>query len=219
MDIFQYWLNLGSDSYKHPDDLVVLEELKEHTKKELNFEFPPGPYWGPLKKAKIVLCYANPSVNSPSLETIKDESNINTLIEQLKGTEKYPYKLNGWYKWFSQKANSLFSEINDAQRLEKASAHIAVINLIPYASENMKNLESIANCLPSAWAAQRYLRENLIPKAQRWEILLIMCRSSHLWGLKSPHGSPNILINNARNGFTGSVKKAAKKWITFQKIT
>ncbi|HEA16575.1 MAG TPA: hypothetical protein ENH88_09065 [Pseudoalteromonas prydzensis] len=213
MDIFQYWDRMKQTSgYKHPDDLVVLKELEDDIKGDINFNFPPGPYWGPIKSAKIVLCYANPSINSPSIDTIKCKENVDVLMNQLKGTEKYPYKLNGWGKWFEQKANSLFPDINKEQRLELVSHQMAVINLIPYASENMDNLASIANCLPSSWVAQQFLREHLIPKAKKGEILLLMCRSAHLWGLKSSHGSDNIIINKTRMGFTAEVKSKALAW-------
>lgn len=213
MDIFQYWENMKqATDYKHPDDLIVLKELEDDIKGDINFDFPPGPYWGPIKNAKIVLCYANPSINSPSLDTLKSKHNTVTLINQLKGTEKYPYELSGWREWFEQKANSLFPDINKEQRLEQASHQMAVINLIPYASKNMDNLASIANCLPSSWVAQQFLREHLIPKAKKGEILLIMCRSAHLWGLKSSHGSDNIIISKARNGFTTEVKDKALSW-------
>jgi len=106
----------------------------------------------------------------------------------------------------------LFPDIDKEQRLEQASHQMAVINLIPYASENMDNLASIANCLPSSWVAQRFLREHLIPKAKKGETLLIMCRSAHLWGLKSSHGSDNIIINKTRMGFTAEVKSKALAW-------
>jgi len=97
MDIFQYWDRMKQTSgYKHPEDLVVLKELEDDIKGDINFDFPPGPYWGPIKSAKIVLCYANPSINSPSIDTIKCKEKVDVLMNQLKGTEKYPYNLNGW---------------------------------------------------------------------------------------------------------------------------
>jgi hypothetical protein len=208
MGIFEYWKEV--DSLKtpiHPRDLRVLEELSHYVESDLNYDFPPGPYFGSLKNAKIVLCYANPGIDEPSLETIQSIPNRELLLKQLDGKQPYPYQLLGWKEWFSQRANSLFG--GDQQL---ASEKLAVFNLFPYASRNMDNVEKVATCLPSVWVAQSHLREELIPRALAGEVLLVMCRSAHLWGLRSEHGSNNILINTVRSGFTERVKKRVQEW-------
>ncbi|UPW16934.1 hypothetical protein M0C34_11825 [Agarivorans sp. TSD2052] len=210
MSIFEFWKEVESgEKHIHPDDKTVLAELKHYHKSDLNYSFPPGPFFGPLKTAKIILCYANPSVDAPSLDTVACNLNRETLMRQLDGEQPYPYELNGWGQWFSQRANSLFGG-----DVKLASKQLAVINLIPYASKSMDNVERIASCLPSAWAAQNYLRYTLIPKALKGEILLVMCRSAHLWGLRSSHGSDHIIINTARSGFDQNSKKRITEWHT-----
>ncbi|MCE9925703.1 hypothetical protein LZ640_14805 [Aeromonas media] len=207
MSLFEFWEQLDkSENYIHPDDQLVLNELNESH--DFNFDFPPGHYFGPLKTAKIVLCYANPGVDAPSLSAITDAVNRQTLLKQLSGEENYPYKIPGWFEWFSKVANSLFRG-----DIELASSTIAVANLLPYASVNMDKSEVIANCLPSTWAMQNHLRENLIPRAKNGEILLVMCRSSHLWGLRTSHSSENIIINNTRTGFTEQTKSKVSHFI------
>ncbi|MCE9945011.1 MULTISPECIES: hypothetical protein [Aeromonas] len=209
MSLFEFWEQLDkSENYIHPDDQLVLNELNESHDVDFNFDFPPGHYFGPLKTAKIVLCYANPGIDTPSLSAIKDADNRKLLLKQLSGEEHYPYKIPGWFEWFSKVANSLF--LGD---IELASSTIAVANLLPYASVNMDKSEVIANCLPSAWAMQNHLRENLIPRAKHGEILLIMCRSSHLWGLRTSLNAENIIINNTRTGFTKKTKSKVSHFI------
>ncbi|EGQ8224942.1 hypothetical protein GUM54_17630 [Vibrio cholerae] len=208
--IFEYWNNVIDDQsgrYIHPEDENVLIELSHLVENDMDFSFPPGPIFGPLKTAKIVLCYANPGIDDLSLNTIQDSEFKDELFKQLTGVHKYPHHLAGWNEWFSPRANSLFDG-----DIELACEYMSVFNLVPYASRNMDKVEKIANCLPSVWIAQNYLRTVLIPKAKAGDILLIMCRSSHLWGLKSAHGSDNILMNNVRSGFSQDVKKKVKEW-------
>lgn len=209
MSLITFWQSAElTNNYQHPKDVTVLNELSHLSGSDINFDFPPGPFFGPLKTAKIILCYANPGIDSPSLLAISDSKNCELLLSQLQGNQPYPHALPGWHEWFSQRANSLFGgDINTAGK------NIVVLNLLPYASVNMDKIEKIANCLPSVWAAQQYLRETLIPKAQRGEILLIMCRSSHLWGLRSSHNCQNIIINNTRSGFLSQVKAQVSGWM------
>ena len=192
---------------KHSDDLVVLEELKETFDIDSEFEFglPPGPFFGPLRTAKIVLCYANPSRDAKTAEVIQSASLKRQLFAQLDGLHPYPYEIPGWDKWFKPVANSLFDG-----NLELASNNICVFNLIPYASTNMDKVQGFAASLPSVWAAQEYLRRTLIPKAVRGEVLLVMCRSAQLWGLQTPHRANNIVINKTRIGFTDDTKMQVK---------
>ncbi|HIH8963814.1 hypothetical protein [Serratia marcescens] len=211
MDLFKFWSNAvydDSNGYIHQDDVVVLDELSKLVDGDIDRTFPPGPFFGPLKTAKIVLCYANPGIDEPSIQGVNAEGGRVVLLNQLTGIEPYPYQLEGWRQWFSKCANSLFDG-----DISLASESIAVFNLLPYASKNMDKLERVANCLPSVWMAQNHLRTVLIPKAKRKEILLIMCRSKHLWGLKTSLGCENILINGVRSGFTQEVKKKVHNWI------
>lgn len=209
MSLFSFWQpEMLAERYQHRDDVMVLQELRGLYGDDFYFDFPPGPYFGPLKTAKVVLCYANPGADTPSKDTVSQHHNRHLLFRQLQGDQSYPHKLPGWDRWFTPRANSLFGG-----DIDTAAKNTAVLNLLPYASEDMSKAEKIANCLPSAWAAQRYLRETLIPKAQRGEILLMMCRSAHLWGLMSSRGSDNILINRVRSGFSAEIKSQAQKWI------
>ncbi|MDK1310578.1 hypothetical protein [Pseudoalteromonas ardens] len=207
MDIIEFWKDCRDKKLNiHPEDKAVLGELSGLL--DFNYDFPPGPYFGPIKTAKVILCYANPSINRPSLKTISVPSHNAKLFEQLSGEEPYPYDLDGWKSWFSQRANSIYGG-----QLDAASKNLAIFNLIPYASETMDIAGKHANCLPSAWAAQEYLRRVLITKAKKGEILLVMCRSNNLWGLKTSLGCENIVINKSRNGFSTKSKEIIGKWL------
>ncbi len=176
-------------------------------KSEFEFGLPPGPFFGPLKTAKVILCYANPSRDAKTAKVIASEPDKELLFAQLDGLQPYPYQVPGWDKWFKPVANSLFEG-----HCATASKHICVFNLIPYASVNIDKVQNIATSLPSVWAAQEYLRKTLIPKAISGEIMLVMCRSAQLWGLQTPHGAKNIVINKTRVGFTVETKERVKVW-------
>ncbi|HEP0304263.1 hypothetical protein ABN228_20535 [Providencia rettgeri] len=208
MSIVSFWNSVNLYENKHPIDIAVLKELESILSLDFNFDFPPGPYFGPITTAKVILCYANPSDDIASRFTIKNSEHIETLKSQLGGRQDYPYQLDGWANWFKSRANTLFNG-----NIELASKNIAVLNLIPYASPDMTKVGKIANCLPSAWQSQKYLRETLIPKAENDEILLIMCRAASLWGLRTSVGSKNILINSTRSGFSSDIKLVAESWI------
>ncbi|WP_207910794.1 hypothetical protein [Providencia alcalifaciens] len=141
------------------------------------------------------------TIDTDSRFTITNSEHIETLRRQLGGRQDYPYQLDGWTNWFKSRANTLFN----GNRVV-ASKNISVLNLIPYVSQDMTKVGKIANCLPSVWQSQKYLRETLIPKAEEGKILLIMCRAASLWGLRTSVGSKNILINPTRSGFSSDIK-------------
>ena len=216
MDIFEYWQAENYEyatEYVHSNDISVLHDLSYMLDSSLDFSFPPGPFFGPLKTAKVILCYGNPGIDDPSVSAITSPASHEILINQLSGESEYPHILSGWRQWFSQKANSLFDG-----NIELAGKNVAIFNLIPYASKNMDHISKIANCLPSVWAAQDHLRKILIPKAKAGKILLVMCRSSNLWGLKSSHNCRNILINDSRTGFNSEIKGNIKNWLRSELI-
>lgn len=212
MDIFSYWdkSNILSDNkkYIHIDDNLILNELDNSIVDDFDFSFPPGPYFGSLKTASIVLCYANPGIDKSSQNTSTSCAGREELFNQLLGNQNYPYHLGGWREWFTPKANSLFDS-----NIENASKKIAVFNIVPYASKNFNRINTIANCIPSVWKAQDHLRNILIPAAKKNEILLIICRASQLWGIKTSYNSKNIIISDVRNGFSLNVKEIVHNWI------
>lgn len=76
MSLFTFWQpEMLTENYQHRDDVTVLQELRGLYGDDFYFDFPPGPYFGPLKTAKVVLCYANPGADHPSKETISDSKN------------------------------------------------------------------------------------------------------------------------------------------------
>ena len=79
--------------------------------------------------------------------------------------------------------------------MDEARHMVAVMNICPYASQNMDGPEtSHAAGLPSVWAAQKHVREVLIHKALRKEIHLVFLRKHELWGITEGWTSDHIHV-------------------------
>ena len=183
-EFHRYWARCGN-LHQHPDDVPYLKNVP-FTKDVL-----PCPFDGPLDKAKVVICLAN-----PSYQYVKDKSELNSLILLMRsGEEDLPEMFSEYYKRIT---GPIGEYSNDLKSL------VAVFNVCPYASETMDaNAERIAAGLPSVWQAQQYLRQVLIPRAQTGNIYLVIIRKLQLWGVtetESVFGNLRVADGNARNG-------------------
>ena len=83
--------------------------------------------------------------------------------------------------------------------MEYARHWVSVFNVCPYSSQNMNGSEtSLAAGLPSVWAAQRHLRDVLIPRALSGEIHLVFLRKHELWGVTEGWDSEHIHVVRGR---------------------
>ncbi len=92
---------------------------------------------------------------------------------------------------------------------------VAVFNICPYPSVNMPDRAiRFASGLPSVWAAQKHLREVLIPKALDKEIFLVIARKHQLWGVIEGFDSSNIAFNRNRGGHLGpDLGDRIRRWL------
>ncbi len=72
--------NDRSGHYAHKEDQLVLDQLNHLIEDDLDFSFPPGPIFGPLKTVEIVLYYANPGVDDLSLAALQSSASISELF-------------------------------------------------------------------------------------------------------------------------------------------
>lgn len=183
-DFHRYWARGGKLNI-HPDDAQYLAE--EHFLSGIR----PCPFDGPLEKAKVVVCLANPSYPEP-----RADEDLNDLIVSMRsGEEPLPKQFDYFYE-------RIFGPIQIS--LDNLRSVAAVFNVCPYASENMQ-AGAIRNAagLPSVWQAQKYLREVLIPRAQTGNIFLILIRKLQLWGVTqgaTESGKLRVIPRRAING-------------------
>lgn len=171
----EFWSRCGKDAKQHPDDALFLKELQNlrgRYKRPATFEFqfPPSPFDGPLEHARLVICLANPRYTGL-------QGDISTIIlRQRHGTAPLPPEWDDWYG--PRIAKRLGSSMDELR------TKVAVLNVCPYASERMDGPEtSLAAGLPSVWAAQRHLRDVLIPRARNGGLQLVFLRKHELWGI------------------------------------
>jgi hypothetical protein len=165
-DFHRYWARCGRNKI-HPDDATYLANGNS----PFNHELLPCPFDGPLDKAKVVVCLANPS-DGYTADTVK----VNELAQEMRsGEEPLPSTFDRFYQ-------PIFRPIGIP--LEELRMMVAVFNICPYASANMNAAtKRKAAGLPSVWQAQKFLREVLIPRAQTGNIHLVLIRKLQLWGV------------------------------------
>jgi hypothetical protein len=197
--IFDFWSEIKTkEEFIHPQDKVFFNQNTDH--QFLLNHRPPGPFDGPLKTAKVVICYANPSFD----ETEKKHSK--EIFDLLKGSSELP---RYWDTWYEPRFRSI------GIPLDQLRNQLAVFNICPYPSQSMGHKEEkIASGLKSVWIAQKYLREVLIPKASRKEVFLVIARKHQLWGITNGIESANLKLNRNRIGsLTEEIGLQIKHWL------
>lgn len=183
-DFHRFWARSGNLNV-HPDDKQKLDETR------FLGDVLPCPFDGPLDRAKVVVCLAN-----PWYPDTRDPTSLNELIMSMRsGEEPLPDAFEHFYR-------RIFGPIGIP--VDKLRDVAAIFNACPYASETMED-GAVKNALglESVWQAQKFLREVLIPRARNGNIYLIFIRALRLWGVneKEPTiGTLRVVRNRAING-------------------
>lgn len=189
----------GEEKTVHKDDHPFLE-MAYKSEKVPTFKVgarPPTPWDGPLQKAKVVICYANPIYDSNDLKYLE------IIRKQLDGRQNLPVVepdlIPHWRDWYKPRFRSIY---DTDDRLDKLKSDLAVFNICPYASDNMDEPNGrIAAGLPSAWMAQKHLREVLIPAAKARKIFLVIARAHTRWGVTAGFcNDATIRLESSRYG-------------------
>ena len=108
--------------------------------------------------------------------------------------------LNPEYSWHSgftywhRRLAGLVSEfaedhkVNRREALQVFSKSVAWLELVPYHSRPFGLTDRIIGGLHSVELARSYVREVLLPRAKRSEMLIIAVRQAKRWGLKDGQG-------------------------------
>ena len=197
-DFHRFWARCGNLE-QHPDDVPFLKN-NPFIKGVL-----PCPFDGPLEKAKVVICLANPSYSKDI-----DKKSLNALLLSMRtGEESLPDLFANYYKRITGPIGEYSTQLQNL---------VAVFNVCPYASNTMENKEvRIAAGLPSVWQAQQYLRQTLIPRAQTGNIHLVLIRKLQLWGITEPEnaiGNLQVVYGRERNGvMSRGLGEEIRKWL------
>ncbi len=196
MDLFTFWGSFPPDATIHPQDEVFFKSNIKHDFKTSHR--PPGPWDGPLMKAKVVICYANPKYDPD------DAGRRELITRQMSGREDLP---DCWDDWYTPRINAILP-------ISKLRDVVAIFNICPYSSENMDDKEvRLAAGLPSVWAAQKHLREVLIPRAISGEIFLVVARKHQLWGVIEGCETKTFKLTRNRGGYFPSLGPEIENWL------
>ena len=187
----------------------VNSDVFGHDGSTLQLGLTPAPYSGDLSKADIFILMLNPSFSIVDLFGEYDMPEFKQAVEktlrQDLQDEEFPFVYlnpkfcwSGAYQWWEPKVRDVALELAKQQNLryidalKAVSQHIACIELIPYhcVSGPNRKLER----LPSAKAAYRYVRDELLPRARAGEITVIATRKIVNWGLSVSDESENVVV-------------------------
>lgn len=202
----EFWTRCG-DCKIHPEDKPFFSfDKKRPVGQQLSADFVtddygPWPFDGALNEAKVIVCYAN------ALFDATDTKHKELIQAQRTGHEDLPCPWDWYYQPRIATPMSL-----DIASLRKV---VSIFNVCPYPSNRMldKSIRFAAG-LPSVWAAQKHLREVLIPKAKSEELFLVFARKHQLWGVTEGYESSTIAFSRNIGGHLGSVLgKKIRSWL------
>lgn len=195
--LFAFWAGVTRDVGVHPKDKPFFDSAGQNDFKTAHR--PPGPWDGPLMTAKVVVCYANPGY-AP-----EDAGRRDLIANQLSGKEELP---GCWDEWYLPRIGGIGIPIGTLRKV------VAIFNVCPYSSVEMGDREArLASGLPSVWAAQKHLREVLIPQALSGRIFLVVARKHQLWGVvEGCEGETFRLVRN-RAGHLAGVGAEIGRWL------
>ncbi|MEY4756320.1 MAG: hypothetical protein RJA34_1218 [Pseudomonadota bacterium] len=202
----QFWERCGNNRI-HPDDKPFFDYAAKHDCKlacDFLTDYGPWPFDGPLDTAKVIVCYANP------LYSPVDRTHRHLIIKQRTGVEPLPAP---WYPYYKPRIGAAIGA-----EMSELSTAVSLFNVCPYPSVTMPDRSiRFASGLPSVWAAQKHLREVLIPQAQAGEIFLVMARKHQLWGVIEGFASDNIAFSRNMGGHLGpTLGGKIREWLQSQ---
>lgn len=166
--------------------------------------YGPWPFDGPLDTAKVVICYANPYYQK------EDEQHRELIQSQRDGRSDLP---EPWDRYYQPRIGAAFE-----CSIAELRSTVAVFNVCPYPSLDMSDRATkFASGLPSVWAAQKHLREVLIPKAQAGNLFLVFARKHQLWGVIEGFSCETIAFSRNRGGHLGpEMGQQIRHWLKGQ---
>jgi len=213
--------SVGNRSRNYPsswDELIEAESKDSDQKFHLNLF--PTPYMGDILNAKIYYLTGNPGYeHSDYMNFLTDDQSYRSLlrsnVEQKfsKSTGKFLYLTpdsahTGGYRYWRSILNKFLLHLIrknkgfDEKKVRSWLAdNFAVLELTGYHSKAMKH--SLIAKLPSHKLVKDFVHDYVIPKAERGECMVIVCRANKLWevNLKPKNNVLGFSSSQARGGY------------------
>lgn len=197
-EFHQFWARCGRHDPVHPEDASNLQDSP------FAHAYLPCPFDGPLQKARVVICLANP--NYP----LGDVDYRDLILEQRSGEESLPKTWDNYYEpRIARPMGVAMDQLRDL---------VSVFNVCPYASTEMAAVhQRRAAGLASIWQAQKFFREVLLPRARTGNIYLLVVRKHQLWGVTEGDSCPTYGVIRGNEMWGGIPQERAKhlhEWLT-----
>ena len=193
-DIFDFWANVPGDACEHPLDRAVLDRVKHGFQRECL----PGPFYGRLRIAPVVLLFLSPGFRSDDLAHAKSPEGQTYYERSRTGECDLPTldENEGSAQW----SRRIISQFGIAY--EDARDEIAFLNISPYKSATFDD-PCMLSALPSCRAALDWAQSVLFPQAEAGKRVVVCLRSARHWGLEPGEGYSGSLYAPpcGRSGF------------------
>ena len=133
-----------------------------------------------------------------------------------------PYlSLHTGYTYWFKKLRDLINEIKGhygirwVKAQKRLSECVATLELVPYASQKFGLTDSMLRELSSARVMKDYVKDILVPKAEKKEILIIITRKIKYWDLKE---STNVILYKSSENQSASLGKNSRAFRPMMEI-
>jgi len=202
-----------------------------HSDKCFQFGLRPQQIVGNMKEAKIFLLNLNPSFDVEKYLDFDDEEKLKDILEEVLASNgspniEYPFyflnpelKDTGGETWWNN-GHHFKSYIEECYDIKKLAKLFCCIELIPYHARKLPiSINKMLEC-PSVKNVKDFVREVLIPKAKKEDIVIICLRSKKYWDIEKEindksynvYFSPNpqranFSINNEKSEHVKKIKE------------
>lgn len=193
----------------------------------------PIPYLGNIRTAKVLILMANPGFGPSDYkaEYGKDnfrESYIDNLRQEVDGDFPFislnpKYSWHGGFEYWEEKFSDTIDELmlrsgkSYLDILKFIANNVAVLELIPYHSKQGRFISD----LPSSKMILDFVHTELVPRARKGEILIVVTRKIKEWGFKeiaNENQCENICVydkTQARSAHLSKNSKGGKRIVNF----
>jgi len=209
MTMFELWKRPASDFHTeehfiHPKDKADVKEIFEYHRPYLNTF--PAPFWGALRTAKLVLCYASPGNTENNMDDDRTQAadpnwrkarcasfDGETPLDAI----SYHGKAIQWLR--SRVKNVLREDVPNT--FGKFANQVAFVNLTAYRGPSTKWREVAS--LPTTQAMRNWAQTVLFPEAKQKKRIVLIMRAHRRWEVETPAWSRGHLFapEVTRNGF------------------
>jgi hypothetical protein len=184
-DIFEFWAHVPAGANEHPDDTPVLH----HVGHRLRRDCLPGPFFGPLRSARVVILTSAPNTTEGDPVCAR-AADYQALYEQQRtGWELLPSRdehRSAWNWWDGMARHFRFDLAGARKRV--AFVYLSAYKVPGYLTA--KDHKVIA-ALPSTQACVSWARSVLFPAAERGDRVVVVVRPWWQWGIEradEPYG-------------------------------